>query len=350
MNNYTLTSAQINCQKELNTTNKATIIKSIRSGKTLTVLDYIYKKKYTNILWITPYLTNITALKEEQDKWGFNFNIDATTFQSIKHHNKKKYDLIVIDECHRITEKSVDDITQIKYDNMICMTGTYPNKKSIKRILLEIVLGCKIVYEYTIDDAVNNKIVAPYNISIINKNLSEDLSINIKTNNHNFWTSELKNYKYLWEVIQKESNPKLKAFKYFNLLRFLNTLPSTIEFIKKYIKENENNNKRVLIFVATQEMAEKCSKYVFYGGSSDTYFKMFQNEEINHLVLVEKGILGITYKNLDGCLLTTINSSNASVSQKIFRTILWRPHYTADIKILINNNTEQEKWIKKALN
>lgn len=344
--NYTLTKAQIACQNALSSCDKCTVIKSIRSGKTLTMLDYSAKNNYLSILWVTPYLTNITSLQEEIQKWRFRLKVTATTYNSLKNYSNKNYDVVIVDECHKITQDSLEYLQTINCKKLICMTGTYPTRKD-KKELLENELGCQIVFRYSIQDAVADGNVAPFTINIIEKELSTQNNILVNTKNHKFYTSERKNYDYLLNKIYNEDSPYKRSLLIFNMMRLLNTVDSTISYIRNYIKNSDN--KRILIFVATQEMAEKCSEYCYYGGKNDKYYKAFKEGKINHLVLVEKATIGVTYENLDGCLLTTINSSNSSVLQKIFRTILFRPNYTADIQILINKQTKQVEWIKKAL-
>lgn len=345
-NKYILTKAQQTCQEALDLCNNCTVIKSVRSGKTLTILDYSIKKKYKSILWVTPFTVNIDGVKEELKKWGIKLNIIITTYNSLKKFKHNSYDLVVIDECHRITEDTYESLTEIKYTKLVCMTGTYPTSRE-KTNILENKLKTLIVFTYTVDDAVRDHNVAPYKITILEKELNHINNIEVNTKNYHFYTSEVKSYSYISNKIDNEFSSKRKALLTFNMMRLLNTLPSTIDYIKKYIQDNKD--KRFIVFVATQQMAEQCSSYCYHGNKDDKYYNMFKNEEINHLVLVEKAATGITYENLDGCLLTTINSSNASVLQKIFRTILFRPDYVADIKILINKNTRQRVWIEKAL-
>lgn len=342
---YNLTDAQKDCQLALEQTNNCLIIKSIRSGKTLTILDYAVKNNYKSILWVVPYLTNIAGLQEELEKWNIDLNIICITYNSIKKYESKYFNLIVLDECHRITDSNYQYLRSITYDKLIAMTGTYPKNKD-KRDLLHLNLKLKLVYTYSIKDAVLDGNVAPYKINIITKELSSSKTIHVLTKQHNFYTSEAASHKFLVTKIAK-SDGKQKMMSIFNMMRFLNTVPSTIIFIKNYI--NINKSKRFIIFVATKDMAEQCSEYCYYGDKDDRYFNEFREGKINHLVLVEKATIGVTYNNLDGCLLTTINSSNSSVLQKIFRTILFRPNYTAQIDILINDKTIQQEWIHKAL-
>lgn len=342
---YTLSNAQLECQKQIDKYDRCTIIKSIRSGKTLTILDYIKKNNINNVLWVVLYIDNIKGLKEEQEKWNIHSNIKTITYRSLKNENNSNYDLVVLDECHSLTAGYTKSIKNINFNKLIGMTGTYP--KNIDKIMfLENELRMTIAFKYTISDAVNDQNVAPFKINCIYKELSKKNDLLVSGKTKTFYTSEFKSYNYHSLQTSLMTGMKLRL-AYINMMRFLNTLPSTIEAIKEYI--NNNKSKRLLIFVATKEMAEKCSTYCYYGGKNDKYYKMFHNKEINHLVLVEKATVGVTYEDLDGCLLTTINSSNSSVYQKIFRTIVWRENYEANIDILINRNTIQQKWIEKAL-
>ena len=112
-NKYTLTKAQVACQKALNSCDKCTVIKSIRSGKTLTMLDYSAKNNYLNILWVTPFLTNIDSLKEEIEKWEFKLKIYPTTYNSLKNYSNKSFDVVIVDECHKITQDSLEYLQTI---------------------------------------------------------------------------------------------------------------------------------------------------------------------------------------------------------------------------------------------
>jgi hypothetical protein len=347
---YTLTQSQIDAQNAIDKCDKCLVEKSIRSGKTLTILDYIKKNKYKSVLWLVPdSKTRDSGLPEEIRKWKFNLNITAICYNSLKNYSNREFDLIVLDEVQMLSEARYEYLSTMSYKKLIAMTGTISNKNEKLDILFN-KLGLRLVYKYSTDNAVKNKDVAPYKINVIEVPLktSNDLLVTYKDKNNiqrKFMTSEQKSYDNLSERI-KQATGKRKMMLAIERMRFLNTLDTKIALIKKYIASN--SDKRVLIFVSTQEMAEECSKYFFHGNSIDKWYNEFQKGNINHLVLVEKGATGHTYKNLDGCLLTTINSSNL-LQQKIFRTILFRENYTANIDILISKDTVQKEWIVKAL-
>ena len=232
------------------------------------------------------------------------------------------------------------------------MTGTLPTKQDKLDILYN-KLGLSLVYEYTTDDAVHDEAAANYNIVIkeIHLNIAKNIKIEYKDKfgkKQFFYTSEQASYTAISNKLNSEHLPANKSkLLHLTRLRQLNTCQSKINYIKEYI--NKNKDARVLIFVATQEMAESCSEYIYHGKSSKKYYDAFQKGKINHLVLVEKGTVGETYQNLDGCLLTSVNGSNTIIQQKIGRTLLFRENYTSKIEIAISKNTVQINMIKKAL-
>lgn len=347
---YKLSNYQIEAQKALEKSDRCLLLKSIRSGKTLLVLDYIKQKNYKKVLWLVPdsHIRDV-SLPSEIEKWNFSLSIQAICYNSLKNVKNTEWDLVVLDEVQKLTENYYKSLTTLKYSKLIAMTGTLPNKK-VKRELLFDKLLLTLVYSFTTDDAVDAKIVAPYDINVIEIPLSKQNNIPVTYKKNNipttFFTSEIKSYNYLSKRIEENFGIRKKMLS-LERMRFLNTLESKIIYIKEYLKLH--NNKRILIFVATREMADKCSKYIYHGTTDDTYYDLFKNKKINHLILVEKGGIGHTYEDLDGCLLTNVNSSNTITQQKIFRTILFREGYKAKIDVLISKNTIQKKWLEESL-
>lgn len=351
---YTLTTSQLELQSILDSCDKCLIQKSVRSGKTLTLLHYINSKKYKKVLWLVPN-TEIRdkGLPEEIKKWKFkNLSIQAICYNSLSKFINTSWDLIVLDEVQMLSLSRYNYVSTMSYGKIVGMTGTIPNNFKKKDIIFN-KLGLELVYRYTTLDAVEQLDVAPFNINYIKLPLSSTNDILIKYKDKvtkeekSFYTSESKNYRSLSNRIDAEYSQKRKMLLALTRLRFLNTLESKIRFIKEYIEIYKN--KRVLIFVNTREMAEKISKYYYHGTSDNIYFNLFKQGKINHLILVNKGGVGETYENLDRCLLTDINSSNDKVQQKLLRAILYRKNYVAELDVLLSKDTIQEVWIEKAL-
>ena len=330
--------------------NKLLVYATPRVGKTLAMLDYIKKTKVKSVLW----LANDARFRDivfdsELKKFKLTTlrkKITVICDDSLKHH-VSKYDLIIFDECHNITENIYKYLLQCNYDKLILMTGTIPNKRSKLELLDK--LDVKLVFTYTNDEAVENNDVADYNISIIHHSLNKDKNIRIdyakNGKSFSFFTSEIGQYNSISNKIATTMGEAKKRASLFRM-RLCNEFPSRIQFIKEYIQRN--NNKRFLIFVSSRAIAEQFP-YYYIGTSSDVHYNAFAYEIILYLVLVEKGGTGHTYENLDGCLLASINSSNVITTQKIMRSVVFRNKYIANIDILVNKNTIQVQWITEAL-
>lgn len=354
---YELSSSQIEAQQAIGSCDRCLVIKAPRSGKTLTFLDYFVKNNYKKILWIVPD-TNIRDKKLDQEirKWGMKSKLKITPilYNSLKKYENTKWDAVVCDEVHKITPPVVKFINSFITNKLIICTGTFPNQKNKKELIQD--LNCELVYTFSVSQAVANQSISDFLITIKSfplstiKNILVEYTDKITKDRKSFYTSEMMQYSYTQKKIATNklfgrhgSNKML----YLNLARYLNSLNIKVEYCKKYIKKNPD--KRILIFAPTREISQKIGEYCYNGETDDTYYNKFNNKEINYLILVNKGGTGETYKDVDGCILIDINSSNTSIQQKIFRTVVFRENYIADIQILVSKDTIQEDWILKSI-
>lgn len=346
---YKLYKIQEETQKAIGYADRPLIHQSVRSGKTLAILSYLPKGKH---LWVTENKKAQEGFYLEIKKWGIKADVECILYQSLKKHVKKSYDHLILDECHKITEGYLEYINQIKFKKLIAMTGTLPNNQDKKDLFDK--LGLTLVMDYSIKDAINDKNVAPYKITFLDHNLDVEPNIKIsyvKNGKPNtFYISEQQDYKNISRKIEEYKYHKdYDNLKKYAILRIkkLNSYNSIVPKIRAYI--NSNKNKRVLIFVENTDIASQF-KYHYNSKSDDKYFKLFQEQKIPYLVLVNKAATGVTYENMDGCLLTVINKSNTNLLQKIFRTVLYREGYVSEISILRYNNTIHEQYINDILN
>ena len=318
---YKLEDHQLKAQESIEHCDRCLLEMSMRSGKTLTVIDYISKKKFKKILYVVNNSnTRDESLPNEFKKFGLESILKNTTishYRSLKKYSNKSFDIIILDEVQDITPNIVATIKTMSFKKLIGMTGTVPTKQEKQDLLFQY-LGLSKVFKYSVDEAVSDKAVSDYTITVLNIPLDSSKNIEVKTKTHHFYTSEANSYAYLSSQIHSEYNVNKKKLLALSRMRLLNTANSKINYIHKYIADNKD--KRVLIFVETREIAEKF-EYFYHGTSTNKHYKDFQSEKIPYLVLVNKGSVGDTYQNLDGCLLTCVNSSNTIIQQKIFRTI-----------------------------
>lgn len=319
-----------------------------RFGKTRLMLSHIRRAGYKNVLWVAKEKSFITnGLHQDMEKFGFEklkSKITCQTWASL-HKTVGKYDLIVLDEIQSITERNSITLCDgsLKGRYMIGMSGSKTRDKIKKEIIYEI-LALPIILEYDIKQAVNNNIIADYDIEVYKIPLSTKRDIPIKTKNTSFMTSEYSNYNYLTAKYEKavfNRDFRLAKFLAIKRSRELGTLKSKLSIIPSLISG------RTLIFVETRDIAEKF-KYFYHGTSTNKYLKAFENNKIRYLVLVKKGGVGYNFHNIDTVIITKTDSDNNGITvQKIMRGFINDRKVT--VKLLCSKGTQDEVNTNKVL-
>lgn len=347
-------SSQEYIYSKLNANKKTgSIIASIRSGKTGPLLHWLWhnRHRFNSILWLCFDTDERDRhLQEECKAWNLGDLYNEMTVilpDSLHHEQDKHYDVIVWNEMQRINGRSYNILKNfMTYNLIIGCTGTYPNNKEKKELLADLGLN-RVFCKYDTDTAVENKNVADYRITIYELPLDTEKNIEVKYDGGKFYTSEKEQASYIRKQrILHRHTPRDKRLA-FREMSLLNNLPSKIKVCKRMLFNLRE--KRYLAFAEFHKTAKQISKYVYDSKTTDKYFKLFLDQQIPHLVLLNKASTGTTYENLDGCILLAVNGSNVDVLQRVLRSILYRPGYVADIRILISKDTIQKKWITKAL-
>lgn len=324
-----------------------------RVGKTKITIDIIKKEKPKKILWVTPN----TKLRDvdipaEFIKWKaltYFKKTDIICYASLADH-VGKYDMIILDEYQDLTENNASPILsgKIKYKTIIGLSGTHPKHK--EKLELYSKLGLKILTSMTVDEAVENKLIAPYEIEVIECRLdATDKYIKGGSKDKPFMQTEESRYAYLTRMINAKlfSGFPVPQFMYLNRMRFIYTLKSKNDFAKKFISKLKG---RTLVFTGGIELAEKITKNTYHSKRDDTALKQFLEGKINLLACVNAGGVGFTYENVDNFVIIQVNSDKkGDATQKITRSLVLQEGYTAKIYIICVANTVDEDWVKKVL-
>jgi superfamily II DNA or RNA helicase len=186
---------------------------------------------------------------EEYSKWKkktfFNSHVEKYCYASLLNiKDLNQYDLIIFDEAHNITINNHVNLKKYKGD-ILALTATPPRDEEKQEIFKKYFPVC---FEYGVDEAVGDKVVAPYKINIVQYYLDSSTK-NIEAGNKTkrFMTTELANYNYMNNVINKirYSGKPVSKFFYLNRMRFLYNLPSKTRIAKK-ILNNITTNKYLL--------------------------------------------------------------------------------------------------------
>lgn len=330
------------------------------TGKSKIAIDYAVKLQKDNfelrVLVVVPTekLRDVNW-KDEFFKWKASFlwnnNVERSCYQSIHKIEGEVFDLVILDEAHRITELNSVFFKNNTIRHIMGLTATPPTDFEKQRILDE--LGLEIVYRVTLDQAVEWGLVSPYKIKVINVSLDNSEKY-IKAGNKAkpFYQTELAAYTYYTAQVDKckqEYNfVKMDMWvkKRMHLLYNLKTKTNVTKFLlDRYISKDE----RTLIFAGTTEQADSVCEDRYHSKSKTNSFDLFANGYINRLSSVKALNEGHNIMALDNAFIIQINSNELHLIQRIGRIIRFREGHVGNIYIMCVKGTVDEKWLQNAL-
>lgn len=289
--------------------------------------------------------------REEFIKWGAEelYNkIDRYCYASVS-KVKKNYDMICADEIHNITELNSVFFELNKEANILGLTATPPDEIEKKALLNKY---CPVVFTYTLQQGVEDGIVVPFRIKIVEIPLdSVNKTVTVKTKENEFQTTEANHYKYLTSLVMKarySGNKNLEKFRTLHRMKFLYSLKSKTELAKKILSKYLSD-KKTLIFCGTIAQAEELCENRYHSKTGDKAFRLFAEGKINHLSSVKALNEGMNIPELDAALIVQGSSQKREIIQRIGRLVRWRENHTADIWILNSLDTQDVVWTAKAL-
>lgn len=306
----------------------------------------------------------------EFKKWGALAYMDAMVkricYASLKNEKGNHYRLVILDEMHHITENNAEGFrdqntltqffTENLCDEVMALTATEPDpKRDIMKwyIAKQIAPVC---FRYSLDQAVADGIVAPYQIRVILVPLDKvQRVIPGGTKDKPFMQTEFSAYEYLEKAIKKAFVTRKKGFIQKMIgarLRFIINLPSKTRVAKKVL-EKVLPGKRTLVFCGSIEQSRQlCGKNVFNSSKEDQKRDMltaFKNMEIDYLGVVNAVNEGENIDFLDQAVIVQLNSNERDLVQRVGRMIRYRPGHKAMIYVIIAQDTKDMDWAAKAL-
>lgn len=330
----------------------------------------------------TEKLRDVNWMKEFE-KWNaesiWEINVERTCYVSMPKIQYRHFDMVILDECHNITEFNSIFFKQNICNRIIGLTATMPDSLIKLDILKSI--GLNISYTVTMDEAVEWQLVSPYAITVVKVPL-EKIRKTAKggTVSKPFSVTEFNAYWYLTDQINDIRN-KIKSANDESIRRtkeeqlsreiFLMNLPNI--YIKKQMYERKrmhlvynlqskldaakfilshmSRKKRTLIFAGSIKHAEQLCNESFHSksGKKSTSFERFCNSVINWLSCVNSLNEGHNIPELDVALVVQLNSKPLKMIQRIGRVVRFRENHKAKIIIIIAEGTVDEEWSKTAL-
>lgn len=276
-------------------------------------------------------------------------HITFSTYRSLNKQDFDKYDVVYLDECHSLKFSHgywLEDF--LKADGrLIGMTGTYPvYKKTEKGKMCAHFIPN--VYEYMMDDAVDDNILNDYQIVVHKLYLDTQKTLKKTGKNGDWETSERKDYDYWCDQLEYIA-PSREMHTRIMRMKAMQGYPSKIEYMKQLLALQDD---KTIVFVNSKKQADYVSPYVCYSGKkivSETNLENFKAGEIMQLAAVEQLSQGVNVPNLKVGIIAHAYANNRQASQKIGRMLRLNPDDTATIHILCFYDTVDKTWVKSAL-
>lgn len=290
-----------------------------------------------------------------KDSWQADFadrgyldaNVTYTTHLSLKKYADKKFDLVIIDEIHLLSEAQIEVCKEL-FDNNKQVLGLTGTLSSWTERTLEEELDIHVIATYPIEKAIEEGVIVDYKIHVIRVPLDNlvynDYKGKLKT--------EKKHYDGLSWVINKIQNSGADTmFMRLARMRIIQSSLAKCNATKALLAAHKDE--RVLVFCGTTAVADNLGIPSYHNKSKEkSIFEDFAEGEGNHLAVVKIGNTGVTYKPLDKVIINYFDSNAENLAQKINRCMAMEyntPDKKAHIYIVSTDEPVELKWLSKAL-
>jgi superfamily II DNA or RNA helicase len=321
-----------------------------RTGKSKTTIDALNTvEKEINVLILAPRKEIFASWKVECKKWQLRDNVNITycISNSLK-KNVKDYHLIIADEVHDYNLKVLALLgrEQMKGTRVLALTGTLDGNT---QFLLEDMLKLKVLYSYSIKQAIKDKIVADYQIYCVGCELDNtDKYILAGNQDKQFLQTEFDAYNYWNNRYNTAKNKQQWSQLQLPMSKRLEVIYNSKTKIQK-AKELIKKSKRCIIFTGRQEIADELGQASFHSKSDKSTIEDFKEGKINKLGVVSMVSMGVTIPNLKTAIFNQIKSGENMAVQQAMRAMNMEGGKKATIWIVYLKETQDILWLTSAL-
>ena len=307
----------------------------MRTGKTKVGLEIA--NSFHSVLVSYPNQPIFLSWKEDAEKFGINIShITFTTHISLRKHDLKSYDCVILDEIHAVSEAQWEYIESNLPNRLYGLSGTLPDRGEKEKFIAEY---CPVIYKKNLDDT-TGKTNKDYIINVHLLKPSTERNIALKSGK--FWSESQK-------IAFFES--KYNLSRNFNdmlmLIRAIQDSPTKMEYMKILSSKMD----RGLFFVETAKQCEQLGfpSYHSKEPNSEQNLIDFKNGDIDKLATINQLQAGVTIHNLNDVVILHCYSSNNKAAQKLARALNYVENQVANIHIIGLQNTRDEQWIQSGL-
>lgn len=297
-------------------------------------------------------------------------NFEYTTFVSLKKITKK-YDLVIIDEIHECSSKQKEELKIIcNRTSTLGLTGTLTRKTADS---LYKILNLSVCYSYSINKAVEENVLSPYQIYVHKVNLDDNIKY-IKPYKYYSTVYTEKVYfdklhfrsEYIKKELEKFTKGEIRleskdviAYNnesFFINLKQINIIQNSIAKLNKTIDLlKQFGEQRVLIFCGTTNTTDSIGIPVYHSKAKEKkVFEDFAEGKGNpHLATIKMLTAGVTIRPIDKGIISYTSGSPETCAQTVCRflgTEINYPSKEAEIHIISINHPFEILRMQTALN
>lgn len=284
------------------------------------------------LLIVIPKLVLEDNWNDEFERWGYsNENVTYSTYLSLDKHLDEHFDTIIFDECHHITERGMDAIGRMSFDNAILLSATV-KKEVMMRI--RILFPNIYIYKVNIRKAIEEEILPDPKVILIPLELDNNEKCETyKKGNIVYRVTKLSYYRHISTVIE---NLKTLSAGSMALKRiWLSKAGQRLKWLSKNKTEIVENilqklsRRKTLTFCNSINQAECLCKNAIHSKNpdSDIILEMFNKNKIKHISSVNILDEGVNLKNCQVGIFANLNSSERMIKQRLGRLLRHKKPY-----------------------
>jgi superfamily II DNA or RNA helicase len=323
------------------------LLLSLRLGKTRIGIEIIRGIGIENprVLISYPENTIKNSWTTEMELVGYsNPNIIFSSNMSLEKWENEKFDLIIADEAHRLSDRNIESYQKLleTAGASLGLTGTLEasTKSTLRRRL-----KWPLVASYSTEEAIKDGIIADYRVNIVTVPLDNKRFIQYKKKRRTE-KQQFNAYSFIIDKLNKQGKDTMHLS--LARMRILQNSIARMESTRKLIKKFEGE--RILVFCGLVKIAEQLGIPVHHSKSEEDLLTPFMNGEGTSIAVIKIGGAGVTYKPLNKVIINYVDSNSENLQQKIGRAMnLEFEGQCCEVWIVSSNENVELNWLRKAL-
>lgn len=311
---------------------------------------------------------------EEFKKWGYDDiidRVDIVCYQSAYKFVNQEYRITVADEVHiGLSPQYRAVFLNNTHHMLLCMTATIPEDAEYRTFLVNL---APPVYVITLDECVRKGLVAPYRITCIPVELTEEERKAYKAANNLFvyYKLQLGQFNAFDEATRILADKSASGEEKKNAMMFYKAIRDRKEVVQKAFNKIASSGeivkafpeKKVITFAGTNEftnqMFEELDKVS--GGKARRYhsalkkvekdkaLKDFKSGEASVLCSTKALNQGFDVPDAQVGIICGLDSKALQMIQRVGRLLRLSPNKIGEVIIFYVADSQEEKWLKNSV-